>query len=76
MVEPPRISERSSASSMALRNSPKSTPRWVQKRASSATITARGKAGEIVANGVQVRSTRANVIRRHSIKVETGSTKR
>ena len=47
MVEPPRASERSSASSIASRSSLESMPRWLQNRPSSATITARGSAGAI-----------------------------
>ena len=39
-------------------------------------MTASGSAGEIRSSGTQMRSTRAPVAQRHSIRVETGSTNR
>ena len=46
----------------------------VQKRASSAAMTVRGRIGAIALSGAQTRSTRSPEARRHSISVETGFT--
>ena len=76
MVDTPLASLMSSTSSIRSRISFQSTPPWLQKRPSSDAITVTGSDGAMRSIGTNVRSTRAPVAQRQSIRVETGLTKR
>ena len=67
MVEPPRASPSSSASSIAALQLAPVDAAMAAERASSDAITVRASTGAMRSSGTKVRSTRAPVIQRHSI---------
>jgi len=72
MVEPPRTTSPSSASSITSRSAPQSMPRWLQNLASSAPTTERGSEGDIAARSIHGRVTDPPFSQRQAISVETG----
>ena len=72
MVEPPRATSPSSASSITSRSASQSMPRWLQNLASSEATTERGSAGEMAPKSIHCRDTGAPVSQRQAISVETG----